>query len=61
MKCLLSLLLFTSLYSLPAFSQNDTSYLYFDKSWQECNKDTASYYGIVYKTKMIYGAEKIFG
>lgn len=44
---MLSLLMFA--YTLPAFSQTDTTYLYFNKGWGECDKDTAYYYGMVYK------------
>ncbi|MCW3107801.1 MAG: hypothetical protein JWQ09_2307, partial [Segetibacter sp.] len=30
-------------------AQNDTSYLYFNKNWKICSKDTAFYYAKVYK------------
>jgi hypothetical protein len=49
MKHLLPLSLLMLLYTTPAASQKDTTYLFFNQSWQECNKDTALYYGIVYK------------
>lgn len=47
-KSLFTLLSGILAYSASAFAQ-DTTYLYFDKGWQECKKDTAYYYGIVYK------------
>src|SRR4051794_26673655 len=37
------------LINLTAFSQKDTSYLYFDKLWKACEPDTAFYYAKIYK------------
>lgn len=52
MKQLFLILMLT--YMLPAFSQEDTTYLYFDKNWKDCNKDTACYYGVVYKIDQLW-------
>lgn len=49
MRYFITLLLFVFVYTIPTFSQ-DTSYLYFNKGWEECKKDTAFYYGVLYKT-----------
>ena len=43
------LLLFAVFITTAATAQTDTTYLYFNKEWKECQKDTAYYMGKVYK------------
>lgn len=35
-------------------AQTDTSYLYFNKDWKDCKKDTAFYYAKVYKNAKLW-------
>lgn len=42
---IISILMFA--YIHPSFSQ-DTTYSYYDKRWQECDKDSAYYYSKVF-------------
>lgn len=44
-----SCLLILATISFTSFSQTDTTYLYFNKNWKACHKDTAYYKGIIYK------------
>jgi hypothetical protein len=37
-----------------AFAQSDTTYLYFDKDWKSSHKDSAHFYGKVYKNKDLW-------
>src|SRR4051794_26855263 len=49
-------LLFVSILcsGLFASAQSDTSYLYFNKDWKNCNKDTAFYYAKVYRNGKLW-------
>jgi hypothetical protein len=49
MKQVLLLGLLVAVFNVASYSQSDTTYLYFSKSWKPCEKDTAFYYGKIYK------------
>lgn len=49
MKHLLLFALAIIAFNLTSFAQQDTSYLYFNKVWKTCNRDTAFYYAKIYK------------
>ncbi|GEO07900.1 hypothetical protein [Segetibacter aerophilus] len=49
MKKVLLLVVVILLTHFCVLAQTDTSFLYFNKSWKSCNKDTAFYYATIYK------------
>lgn len=53
MRLLSTLIIFLAI-TLPSFSQSDTTFLYFNKNWKDCYKDTAFYYGIIYQNEGLW-------
>jgi len=56
-RILLILTMFVS-YTLPTFSQ-DTTFKYYNKGWQECNKDTAYYYSKIFEENGLWAKKEL--
>ena len=54
MKNALLLLLISFSICKVALAGEDTMHLYFNKDWEDCKKDTATYYTIAYKTGKVW-------
>jgi hypothetical protein len=51
------ILLVTVFVTTSAVAQSDTSYIYYDKNWKASGKDTAFYYGKIYKENSLWKKE----